>query len=81
MRTACISALLLLSFLSPLRGQTSRSSRNASIQTWQQFLSLFRSAARAHDRQVLRTMITRYFEWAGVGGQVETNYSAIFLMS
>lgn len=68
MRTACISAFLLLLFVMPSMGvQTSRSRASASTQSWQQFFSVFRAAARARDRQVLRSMMARDFEWAGDG--------------
>lgn len=67
MRMTCISALLLVAFLTSLGAQTSRSRASASTQSWQQFISVFLAAARARDRQVLRTMMTRDFEWAGDG--------------
>jgi hypothetical protein len=67
MRITLVSTFLVLLLFGPTQGQTSRTRGNPSTQSWQQFISVFRAAARARDRQVLRTMMTRDFEWAGDG--------------
>lgn len=67
MKTVCIGVVLLLSLSCQAEAQTARLRANVSIQSWQQFIAVFRAAARVRDRQVLRSMMSRDFEWAGDG--------------